>query len=207
MNELISVLRLIHIVSGGVALITGLIAVIAVKGSSTHIVSGRVFFTAMIAVAASALCIAIPGKSYYLQMIAVFAFYQSYNGFRAIRNKELKATIPDWIIQALSVINAILMISSMNITLIVFGIISLLLTVSMVRTFFKTSKNMPLKPYTYLSIHIGNMIGAFISTVTAFLVVNIKGIEPAWIIWLGPTFVLVPLIFYFQKIYTSTGSQ
>ena len=38
------------------------------------------------------------------------------------------------------------------------------------------------------------MMGAYIGAITAFLVVNIHDFEPAWLIWLLPTFILVPLM-------------
>ena len=41
-------------------------------------------------------------------------------------------------------------------------------------------------------------MGATIAVVTAFLVVNVR-FEPGWIIWLGPTVVLTPLIFVWAK--------
>jgi hypothetical protein len=36
------------------------------------------------------------------------------------------------------------------------------------------------------------MTGAFVSTVTAFIVVNIQ-MEPGWVLWLLPTAILTPL--------------
>ncbi|MDX5346239.1 MAG: hypothetical protein LPK19_03245, partial [Hymenobacteraceae bacterium] len=46
--------------------------------------------------------------------------------------------------------------------------------------------------------HISRMGGAFIATVTAFVVVNVH-VEPAFIPWLLPTVVFTPLIAYHSR--------
>jgi hypothetical protein len=46
------------------------------------------------------------------------------------------------------------------------------------------------------------MLGAYISTATAFLVVNITMINYPWVTWLVPTFIGTPLIVYWTNKYT-----
>ena len=51
-------------------------------------------------------------------------------------------------------------------------------------------------------IYIGRMIGAYIASLTAFIVVNAKyfpiDIDPI-ILWLGPTLILTPFLVYWSK--------
>ncbi|HLP32398.1 MAG TPA: hypothetical protein VK202_02935, partial [Bacteroidia bacterium] len=47
-----------------------------------------------------------------------------------------------------------------------------------------------------INTHLGNMSGAYIATVTAFLVVNVDFIQPGWLVWLFPSVIGVPFIFY-----------
>ena len=49
--------------------------------------------------------------------------------------------------------------------------------------------------------HINNMMGAYIATVTAFLVVNINFVKPGWVLWLLPTAIGIPIILYYNKIW------
>jgi len=46
------------------------------------------------------------------------------------------------------------------------------------------------------------MLGAYISTFTAFLVVNIQSENYAYLIWLMPTFIGTPLIVFWTMKYT-----
>jgi hypothetical protein len=52
----------------------------------------------------------------------------------------------------------------------------------------------------WLGEHIGRMIGSYIAAFTAFSVNNVR-IEPSVLIWLGPTVLGFPLIYYFNRKY------
>ena len=52
----------------------------------------------------------------------------------------------------------------------------------------------------WLLSHLQRMVGTYIASVTAFLVVNVR-MEPAVLLWLGPTILIVPLIIYWSKRY------
>jgi hypothetical protein len=71
--------------------------------------------------------------------------------------------------------------------MLVFGII--LLGFAM-RDLRKLTKNPTLQPNdkTWLIKHIGMISGAYIATLTAFLVTNIN-FNPGWVVWLTPTLV------------------
>ena len=50
------------------------------------------------------------------------------------------------------------------------------------------------------------MLGGTIATLTAFLVVNFRT-DPVWLLWIAPTFVLVPVILYWrQKVHSGRAT-
>jgi len=135
-------------------------------------------------------------------LIGVFAFYQNYSGYRAVNNKTLKPNIFDWMVLFIASINVFIMIYTMNIILIVFGGICMFLIFGQLRIFVKIIRNMEIPKLQWLRQHIGMMVGSYIATLTAFLVVNLKVFDPVWLPWLAPTFILFPLIIYWIRKYT-----
>ena len=44
--------------------------------------------------------------------------------------------------------------------------------------------------------HMTHMMGGTIATVTAVAVVNIRGAQPGWLVWIAPSLVITPIIIY-----------
>ena len=86
--------------------------------------------------------------------------------------------------------------NNFGIVLLVFGVISLLFVLKDYNNFTGKSK---IKNYG-LTTHLQRMIGSYIASATAFLVVN-NTILPQALAWLLPTVILVPLIFKWSKKY------
>jgi hypothetical protein len=141
-----------------------------------------------------------------LLFIAIFSFYQNYMGYRALKEKSLEPLPIDWLVLIVGSVNALFMLCSFNIVLMVFGTINLLLVSGNFRVNILLGRKKALPPLTWLKRHIGMMIGAYIATVTAFIVVNdkwfVSPLVPSWLPWLLPTIVLGPLIVYFTKKFT-----
>jgi hypothetical protein len=135
--------------------------------------------------------------------MAIFVWYQNYAGWRAIQDKSLKANGLDWAVIFMAAINGVVMVATFNPVLLVFGIISIFLVLQDINTQLLIRKAKELRKLSWLRKHIGMMMGAYIGTLTAFLVVNIKSFEPAWILWLLPTLILVPLMRFWTKKYCS----
>lgn len=95
------------------------------------------------------------------------------------------------------------MIQTLNTFLLVFGIIQVKLGIQMVLTFYRIYSTKELHPKAWLKQHIGMMMGSFIATITAFLVVNINWIYPEWIVWLSPTIILVPVMMFWTRKFTA----
>ena len=137
----------------------------------------------------------------FLLYISIFAFFETFNGYRSVKVKDLKAKPIDWIVLLLGLVNTVLMILSKNMILMVFGGISIFLIYSTFVIYFNNLKNKPQLKMIWLPRHIGMMLGAYIATTTAFIVVNLSYAAIPWLPWLLPTFIGVPLIFYFTNKY------
>lgn len=198
MELFLKIMLIVHITCGFTSLITGGIAMIVKKGGRVHKKAGKIFFYAMLGVSFSAVTIASLKWNTFLLTIGIFAFFQNYSGYRSIKNKSLKPSRLDWVVLAVATVNGLLMIYSMHIVLMVFGGISTSLAIGDFRIFLLTMRNKEIKKQQWLLRHIGYMIGAYIATFTAFLVVNIKHFEPAWLPWLAPTVLFVPVIIYWS---------
>lgn len=91
------------------------------------------------------------------------------------------------------------MIYTMNTVLIVFGSLCVVMGIRDLMHYIRHFQHKKPAPNTWLIKHIGMMTGSYIATMTAFLVVNMQGFRPEWLVWLAPTFVLTPLMIYYQR--------
>lgn len=199
-----SVFIILHVLCGSTALLTGIFSVMSKKGGRFHRGNGRFFFYAMLGTTLSSMILAIIHPSYFLWCIGIFSFYQNFMGFRAIRNKTLQPKWYDHLVLGISAINTIMMLVVLHPILFVFGLISLG-TVAKQYLLYYRLRTTPAQAKEWLQIHIGNMMGAFIATVTAFLVVNGDNLSfskwQATFIWFVPTIALVPLMAFWMKKY------
>lgn len=194
METIANVLLVLHIIAGSVALICGLLAIISAKGGILHRRSGRVFFWSMVAVAFSALGIASIHANVFLFRIGLFSLYMVHGGSRAIHNKALIAAPQDRAMLLVGGLNAIWMLSSLNVVLMTFGAIGLFLSLSDLRSFILTARGGKVDPKAWLRRHIGMMMGTYIATTTAFLLTALKSLDPGILVWLAPTILGVPFI-------------
>lgn len=211
MNDLIfKVFLFIHIVSGTIGLLSGTINMITKKGNKLHKQIGLFFFYGMLINGVSALVIACIHFNVFLFIVGVFSLYmvttaQRFLFLRTIPTGQ-KPKISDWIVTGFMflfglgfmIYGGILLFysKSFGIVLVVFGIISLLMVQQDSATYRGNSK------YTnyWLGIHIGRMVGAYIASITAFLVVN-NTILPGLVVWLAPTVLFTPLLIYWTNKY------
>jgi uncharacterized membrane protein len=203
MNILLTSLLILHIVSGFTALGFGLAAILSKPGQRIHLLTGRVFYRSMLLIAFSAVLLSSFRLNLFLLLIAFFALYNNVSGYRSIRNKSLRPSAFDWTITAIGLITGIVMISTLNIVLLVFGSISLSLAIGDCIAYTKILGGKEAPRFAWLVKHIGMMMGAYIATFTAFVVVNIDFVQPSWIPWLAPTAIGVPLLVYWQRKYAN----
>ncbi len=187
---------LIHIAGGTIALISGLVAMLTLKGGNAHRLAGKIYFWGMTAVFIGALLLAIGRHLDFLLMVAFFSYYMTVRGYRILYLKKLyegqKAAAIDWVIVLVSGIFvltlfgwgvwALIQGASMGIVAIAFGGIGASFFFNDVKQFFIPPKE---KMHWWYG-HISSMGGSYISAVTAFVVVNIQLPQFQWILWILP---------------------
>lgn len=206
MESLLQISLIIHIIAGMSALVCGLIALLLRKGSSGHKLNGNIFFYSMIGVAITALFISAFKSNDFLFYIGLFSLFMTLSGKRAIQNKTSSPGKIDILILILGLGTGIWMLAEPNLVLRVFGALSLLLALGDLSVYYKVYRQHVMPSNTWLLRHIRHMMGSYISTTTAFLVVNIQ-IQPAWVIWLLPTFIGTPVIIYWIRKITPQSKK
>ena len=201
MQYFISISLIIHIAAGMLALLAGTIAIFSKKGRKNHRFSGKIYFWSMVAVTITAFILSLFKEIPFLLMIAIFSFYMTYTGFISIKRNDLRPRIFDWFLLFMGLITVGFMIFSLNIVLLVFGLIFGTFVMTDLLRYLNILKK--LNSYR-LILHISRMMGAYIATSTAFFVVNVH-FEPAWIVWLLPTIIISPFISYFIRKYGIKG--
>jgi uncharacterized membrane protein len=205
MDTFATYLIYIHATLGSIAFLAGFIAIITKKGGNYHKKSGIVFYYTMLFSAISALIIAVLPKheSPFLFTIGLFSSYFIITGYRALRFKKPNPSLTlDKIIAACMILTGIVMIGypllmngKFNIVLTVFGTIGIVFAIRDL-LLFKNAKRLR---NSWLKLHIGKMLGGYISAVTAFIVVNqfIPGIAG----WLTPSiFGSAYIAYWFRKL-------
>lgn len=205
MEKLINLLIFIHAFLGGVSLLSGLIALSSRKGKKLHKVAGLFFFYSMLGSGILAIIVAsLPShESPFLIAIGVFSLYFVITGFRASRFKRKNVSLLfDKLISFVMLVTAVLMIA---IPLIFFRQINIVLTTFAGVGFFfalrdlKLYRNPEQLREKWIKLHLGKMIGGYISAATAFVVVN--SFFSGFIGWFIPgiigTFVI---IYWLQKV-------
>jgi amino acid transporter len=123
-------------------------------------------------------------------------------------NQDEKPKLIDWILTGgMGVVGIVFMgwgifllfnEKSMGWALLLFGLIGLLSVRKDIENYSGKSK----KRQYWLRAHIARIVGAYIASMTAFLVVNqsfFPNFIPEVIYWILPTFVLTPLIVYWIR--------
>lgn len=178
MERTIQTLIYIHAAFGGIALLTGFISILAKKGKTVHKKSGIIFFYSMMSSGIIAMIVAVLPKHEgpFLFAVGVFSLYFVLTGKRALNFKRKKTDlrIDKWI-SSLMLITGILMIllpilltNSINIILVAFAIVGITLSIRDLIVF----KNPARLRKSWLKLHLGKMLGGYISATTAFVVVN-----------------------------------
>jgi len=210
MEIIFKVFLFIHIISGTVGLLSGTINMINKKGNKLHKQIGLFFFYGMLTNGVSALVVACIHFNVFLFIVGVFSIYilstaKRFLFLRGIHTGQ-KPKKGDWVVTysmlffglCFMIYGGTLIAFSKNfgVVLLVFGIISFLMVKQDIGIYRGNIKN----TNYWLLIHIGRMIGAYIASITAFLVVN-NTILPSLVAWLAPGVLLTPLIFYWINKY------
>ena len=197
-----TILLIIHIAAGTVALLAALAAIIAPKGGAVHIITGRAFTIGMALIFLTAVPLAVLGASVFLLLIAVFSFYLAFAGWRFARNRRRQPHPVDWAAAAIMGLTGLGMWGygaylaatgdSQWVTLLIFGGIAIALAVADARFHQRQPRGQ-----IRIRRHLTNMLAGTIATVTAVTVVNID-LNPVWLPWILPTIIITPAIVWWN---------
>lgn len=209
MELLENILRYSHVLSGGVVLLTGILAIIIKpRGSNFHKKVGITYFYGMLWIFISSVLLNFFRFNFFLSMISVFSFYLSFSAYRVLKRKTPDKVIwIDWIGSISTIIAGIAFVcfgiyiiyTNQNIVLgflsMFFGAFTFWTAWSDIVIFRKTEYDDKMWWYFH---HAGNMTGSFIAAVTAFSVNVLPKFTPDseinWIYWLLPTAVGTPIL-------------
>jgi uncharacterized membrane protein len=203
--ELFKILLILHVTGGGFSLLVGTYILFIKKGDKRHKLLGNVYFYSMLTAALVSLPMAILHPNYFLFIVGIFTAYMLLSGRRYLQIKHLDhVKTTDWSLALVMLIFGTTFIGFgiyniiygyyFGIVFLVFGMISLLFVYQDYVNYKGKSK---FKNY-WLTTHIQRMMGSYIASVTAFLVVN-NTILNSTIAWLLPTVILTPLIILWTK--------
>lgn len=181
---------LVHASFGGIALLSGLFAIFSKKGGKLHKRSGLVFYYTMLASTLSSLVIAcLPNhESAFLFSVGIFSTYFLLTGKRALNYAKTNFNpfwdkVIAWVMIGTGLVMVFLELilkGSFNIILGVFGTVGIYFAVKDLLLFRNVEKRIEKR----LTNHLGKMMGAYIATTTAFIVVN--DVFPTIYNWLAP---------------------
>ena len=198
------ILLSINILAGSVSHVSAALALSSEKGKKFHILIGKAYFWSMAIIFLTALPLSTITSNVFLFLITIFSFYLAFSGMRFAKNRKgvptridliavnfmLLSGVGMWILAIIFFIDN----NSQYITLIVFGFLALFLGYGD----FQTFKNQTAIGKERIAKHLTNMMGGTIAVVTAVLVVNPPA-NPEWVWWILPTFLITPVIFWWNK--------
>ena len=178
MEKTIAILIYIHAGFGGIALLAGLVSIVAKKGRYTHKKAGVIFFYSMLVSSITAMVVSLLPKheSPFLFAVGIFSLYFILTGYRALKFKNPNPILrtDKWISRTmfitglLMIFLPIILTSKINIILTVFAIVGIIFSIRDLMLY----QDMDTLKKSWLKLHLGKMIGGYISATTAFVVVN-----------------------------------
>ena len=209
--EYVKVVLIVHVISGILSLLTGLLVFILKKGTSLHIQIGKAYYAAMTIVFVTSVYVSAVKNNIFLLLIGIFSYYLVYTGIFYNRNRTAEK-IGNWsytriyffaLIFLSMILYGIYALTAsayaLGIILLVFGGIGGLLSKTDI-TFYILKKEQNSKNFSVRS-HLGRMTGSYIAALTAFAVNNLHFL-PTVVIWLLPTFLGFGLISYYDRKYS-----
>jgi len=193
---------LLHIVAGGAALASAGLAIVSAKGGRTHRLAGRVYTLSMTFVGLSALVMAMVNPNAFLFAIGVFSLYLVFTGWRSATLRDGRPRLVDHGGGAMMTLAGLAMFGwgvqgvlegagAEPVILLAFSSIGLCMALMDWRDWARG----PIIGKSRIARHLGRMLGASIATITAVGVVNFDHM-PELVVWLGPTAILTPVIFW-----------
>jgi uncharacterized membrane protein len=201
-----------HIAGGSTALLAGTLVLAGRKGDRKHRILGKAFALSMLVTGACSLALSILHPNDFLFSVGLFSIYLTATGWLHLRPDGPGAgRLRDWLE---GILLAGLLLGSARLARI--GIAKAAARDAFAWVDFAFAGGGFLFAWQdfrrratrtragRLAFHLQRMTGAYISALTAFLVVNARGRYSIWP-WLAPTLLLTPLILKWSKRYRAGG--
>jgi len=206
MDDFYSIVLVLHITAGSLALLCGMLAVLTRKGHRAHRRAGIAYVGAMLVVALTAVLMATMHPNPFLFAVALFSAALALSGWLPARGDQ-----PHWgrVIGVVG-LSAAVLLGAVGIWWLLegdlFGIVALVFALISGRfgwldVWRTTTRNRTRR----IVAHVSAMGGAYIATVSAVSAVNLDMLPPV-IRWLWPTLVGIPLIVLAIRRYLQTRS-
>lgn len=197
-------LLFLHILAGFLALAMAGCALGTVKGGVWHRRAGNIYVLAMLTVTLTTMALVSIRPNLFLLVIGIFSFYLVFTGWRAAKLRDGRPGWPDHGAGATMAATGVFMMGSgiaglvgaggaQPMILLVFGGIGLTMALSDWRDW----RAGPVTGKARIARHLTRMLAGTIATITAAVVVNVSFL-PALVIWLGPTALITPVIFWWN---------
>lgn len=211
MEDFYILVLILHIVSGGLALLTGGVNLLRKKGDKTHRTIGKVFVFSLMASCFSAIFLSLYKGSMFLFIIGFFTLYMISTGMRYMttikrRVKANRVSTSDWLLTLILFLFSLALFYLSIHALVkgqLFGLVFLMFSGLSMLMVYQDYVNLTGKSTAQnfgLLMHIQRMTGAYIATITAFIVVNVDFL-PGFISWIIPTALVLPFIVSWTRSY------
>lgn len=208
MENFIKIVIYIHAFFGGIGLIAGTAIMFSKKGNLLHKKLGKIFSLGMLASSVLSLfiCMFPNHHNSFLLMIGIFTIYMILIGNRVVKYKRkgYKNSL-DKLISGTMLITSITMIlltiyqkifhNNFPILLLIFGFLGLYMSYKDF-VFYKNEN----RHKKWLISHVGKIVGAYIASITAFLVAG-AGFSNNFYAWILPSIIgTIYIIFWGRKL-------
>ncbi len=206
MENLVKIIIYIHAFFGGIGLISGTVVMVIKKGNAIHKKMGKVFSVGMLvsSILSLVICAFPHHHNSFLLMIGIFTIYMILMGNRILKYKRKNYENKlDKIISGTMLLISIVMIiygllplfsnHGIGILFLIFGFLGGFMSY---RDFVLYNNPENYKKWTMN--HVGKMVGAYIASVTAFLVAG-AGFGSNIYFWIVPSIIGTIYIFSWSK--------
>jgi uncharacterized membrane protein len=205
MDKLFNPLLFIHILTGGLSLVCGTVVLLSKKGNGLHRCLGKVYFYSLFVSCLVALPMCYLHPNLFLATISIISLYMLHSGMRYIQIKDVSDfnSTDRVVIGVMAVVSAtfsvwglLLLVQQNN-----FGLVLLILgliTLNFVRQDLLCLLGINKYSNFGLVRHLQRLCGSYISSLTAFVVVN-NTFLPGVVAWLLPAAVIAPIIVWWSR--------
>jgi uncharacterized membrane protein len=200
------ILLALHILFGGISLISGGVVMLLKKGDHKHRLIGKIYFYALTLACLCAIPMCYIHLNLFLFMVSLFTMYMLLSGWRYLRIRDISDfNRIDHLYLGILVLSGLvlciwgvlLIFQSKNFGIVLITLGGFCLNFGLQDYFTMKGKS------KYLNFglvrHIQRMAGSYISSMTAFVVVNNTWL-PGALAWLLPSLILVPLIVRWSRV-------